>query len=547
MLRSKSKPSVTITQLLTSIDTEEGQARALLPYSSREEEKRERRESRVSTARKRKKSRRKRRKSRKLSVAATENTANQATPRDRASANQATPRDRASRIPALLLRRDKSLSFGPIPPTATLENQQQGRPTLTERELSRTIAWRRKQVLGEKVISTSSGIGNRSINSQVVTPQILVPSSSSARGYGDIIKDRSETSETPETFVSIPTSTTMAMSSAEGGGKMTREKSARDKRERKLRIDFASSVSLGVTNEPPLKSGADTDYLPQPSSVFDVRQDRRSTMAESTQATNNKRSVYLKVRKPLTNDKTMINALTQGSDIFDTVEIPVIRKWIGPSDLHYAFLKCIPLAAACLILSLLFFAWGLTNIVMTCAQGGITWDETGDIVVGIFKILIGVSGIVTVAFKLKMGLHFLCVGYNVFLVSQTVSFITQWLEWGLALGGATTVDHIPWRPEQSEKLYMVWTVLQLVLMITISFLFIIGTLASMKMVVAVGGTGWEKKTYLEILEQQELKRQANYDLEMGCSTQSTDEGSHSLEAANAKRGEAAYTPDLTLT
>eukprot|EP01053_Blabericola_migrator_P004772 Blabericola_migrator_1__4771@NODE_250_length_10882_cov_193_783819_g211_i0_p4_GENE_NODE_250_length_10882_cov_193_783819_g211_i0NODE_250_length_10882_cov_193_783819_g211_i0_p4_ORF_typecomplete_len496_score62_25_NODE_250_length_10882_cov_193_783819_g211_i0939410839 len=243
-----------------------------------------------------------------------------------------------------------------------------------------------------------------------------------------------------------------------------------------------------------------------PSTSAAPRKDRSlfESPSSTTSRSPNLRSITLRLPRPPT-DKTMINVFSKGETIFDTVEIPVVRKWVGPSDLHYAFLKCIPLAGGCLLLSVCFLAWGLCDILTTCLGGdGFTWDETGDLVVGIFKFSIGVAGLMAVVMKFRMGLHFLSVGFNVFLVSQCVSFITQWLEWGLAMAGVTTVDNVKWRPDTKEILYMIWSGLQLILTLGVSFLFIVGMLASLKMIAAVGGTGWERKTYLEILEAKTL-------------------------------------------
>eukprot|EP01054_Gregarina_sp_Poly1_P011284 Gregarina_sp_Poly_1__11283@NODE_937_length_5654_cov_79_487918_g663_i0_p2_GENE_NODE_937_length_5654_cov_79_487918_g663_i0NODE_937_length_5654_cov_79_487918_g663_i0_p2_ORF_typecomplete_len575_score63_12_NODE_937_length_5654_cov_79_487918_g663_i016963420 len=275
---------------------------------------------------------------------------------------------------------------------------------------------------------------------------------------------------------------------------------------------FASAIDFGYGASSRFNSEAPTtlqqSMCPSPSfSKPKHKQFNSSTSSKNESSLFGKdfRSVTLRIPKPM-NQSTVFQTLSQGTPLYDVVEIPVQRKWYGPSDLHYAFLKCIPLAAACLVLCTAFVAWGSYNIAEAATQNGVSWDETGDIIVGLFKVLIGLAGWVAVGLRLRVGLHFLSVGYNVFLVSHCVSSITQWLEWGLALGGATTKDQIPWVPTKGERIHMAWSCIALILLLTFSFLFIFGLLSSFKMVLAVGGTGWERLTYLEILEDQENQK-----------------------------------------
>eukprot|EP01055_Gregarina_sp_Pseudo9_P000465 Gregarina_sp_Pseudo_9__464@NODE_129_length_4108_cov_11_734824_g121_i0_p1_GENE_NODE_129_length_4108_cov_11_734824_g121_i0NODE_129_length_4108_cov_11_734824_g121_i0_p1_ORF_typecomplete_len472_score120_25_NODE_129_length_4108_cov_11_734824_g121_i016243039 len=408
--------------------------------------------------------------------------------------------------------------------TETAIPRRHTRPTLTDRELSKSLAWRRRQFYNK-------------------SPRMCTPGRKARRASPSLLHPETSSEETPseeEQDESFPSPVTQAAFHPASLTSSKREsplpKSAHaSPRLAKLPLPSPTSAKLPLPSPglgqlplPSPKSAAPSslssdaffetsiielkgeNFLPEPTSLFE-QQKRRSTYAVEVEGGRrstflniepSNRSVFLRIKRPV-DGSTMIQTLTQGEPIFDTVEIPVIRKWIGPSDMHYAFLKVLPLAAACLLLSLVFVIWGATNIILVRIRGGsVTWEETGDLVVGIFKLLIGLAGILTIGLQLRMGLHFLSVGYNVFLVSHCVSFVTQWLEWGLALGGATTTDHVAWRPSRGERVFMAWSVIQVCLVLLLSFLFIFGLLSSLKMIMAVGGTGWEKQTYLEILERQ---------------------------------------------
>eukprot|EP01056_Protomagalhaensia_sp_Gyna25_P005067 Protomagalhaensia_sp_Gyna_25__5066@NODE_573_length_3079_cov_89_017434_g443_i0_p1_GENE_NODE_573_length_3079_cov_89_017434_g443_i0NODE_573_length_3079_cov_89_017434_g443_i0_p1_ORF_typecomplete_len443_score61_56AWPM19/PF05512_11/0_083Ureidogly_lyase/PF04115_12/0_19_NODE_573_length_3079_cov_89_017434_g443_i0761404 len=343
-------------------------------------------------------------------------------------------------------------------------NKESMRPTLTEQELSRSLAWRRKQM------QQGHGVRYHPIESMPSSYQQTSPPAMSLSQGGPSALPRAAKK------VSI-----LALEKPRGSQSLPCQHPQR------------SAVAIGVKG----------------SSIFGKSRRLSSTPSSrpNLSQTPGFRSITLKLPRAPTS-ANMLRTLEQGEPIFDTLEIPVVRKWYGPSDLHYAFLKCIPLAPSCLLLSVGFIVWGLTNVVQVCIdEDSITWQETGEIVVGVFKVIIGSAGVVGVLARLKAGMHFLSVGFNVFLVSQCVSFIGAWLEWGLAMGGATTADHEKWRPEPAEIVYMVWSCVKLVLIVSVSLLFIVGMLASMKMILAIGGTGWEKKTYLEILECQDVADQ----------------------------------------
>ena len=168
------------------------------------------------------------------------------------------------------------------------------------------------------------------------------------------------------------------------------------------------------------------------------------------------------------------------------------------------------------MLAVAFTVWGLYEIISTAVSPTIGWAEVGTMIMGSFKLVIAAGGFACVIKRWPMGSHLLYVGFNVYLVSTAVQFVTQWLEWLMALAGHTTDDGLPWKPTTEDILYMVGSTVIFVISMLISCCWVFGLLGSLKMVLSVGGTGWEKKNFVEICEELErnlLEEQKNKEYE----------------------------------
>ncbi|EZG81191.1 putative transmembrane protein [Gregarina niphandrodes] len=180
---------------------------------------------------------------------------------------------------------------------------------------------------------------------------------------------------------------------------------------------------------------------------------------------------------------------------------PASRFWLGPIDEYHCGLLIFPLALVSLVVALGMTSYGVWNIYDAVTSGGqLTWDETGDLFVGIFKTLIGVLSLCGVAFRWSLGIHSQVIGLHVLIVASFMNGILKSCEWTMAyLGYPHGLADGEWRPSASEVRFLLWYYGELVALVVGIPMFLAGPLLSLHKVLECGGSGWEYKNYLQVV------------------------------------------------
>jgi len=119
------------------------------------------------------------------------------------------------------------------------------------------------------------------------------------------------------------------------------------------------------------------------------------------------------------------------------------------------------------------------------------------LVVACFKALCGLLAIIGVLIKRGRMMHWMIFVIDVLVGICVISFIFQWISWGLALGGVTTPGNVPWQPSGEQIAYMVIDSIMNILTV-IGGYYAIGLFQSLEKVLENGGTGWERRNYKEL-------------------------------------------------
>jgi len=119
------------------------------------------------------------------------------------------------------------------------------------------------------------------------------------------------------------------------------------------------------------------------------------------------------------------------------------------------------------------------------------------LVVACFKAFCGLLAIVGVIIKRGQMMKWMAMLTDIIVGICIISFIFQWVTWGLALGGVTTPGHVPWVPNGDQIATMVLDTICNILVVVGGY-FVIGLFNSLAKVLENGGNGWERLNYKEL-------------------------------------------------
>lgn len=162
----------------------------------------------------------------------------------------------------------------------------------------------------------------------------------------------------------------------------------------------------------------------------------------------------------------------------------------------HATLLCLPLAVCSIVIAAVFLSLGIYEVYSALKDSGVNLEDLGDVCLGGFKIVAGLVGFTAVPRKSVMAVNCQVVAYDVTLISMIISFLTKWLEWVMARTGNT---QDPWTPSHDDLVFIMWHGIEMLLFLLISFAVVLGSLSSLRAVIEVGGTGWERKNHMQIL------------------------------------------------
>eukprot|EP01071_Lankesteria_metandrocarpae_P001125 Lankesteria_metandrocarpae@DN1301_c0_g1_i1.p1 len=175
-----------------------------------------------------------------------------------------------------------------------------------------------------------------------------------------------------------------------------------------------------------------------------------------------------------------------------------------PTRRRSVALCCLPLGAVSVLISFGFLAWGVASLQAISKSypdpRDDFWNRVDNLLMGLFKLVTGILGIVLVTmFQKPGGAHLLYVACVVCIVSTSVKFASRWLEWISALTGNSSVMEGTWHPTASDICVMVWFTVRWFLFVFITFSWGLSVLGSLERVLLVGGTGWEWLRYDQIV------------------------------------------------
>jgi len=176
------------------------------------------------------------------------------------------------------------------------------------------------------------------------------------------------------------------------------------------------------------------------------------------------------------------------------------KGFAGPNYQFSSIFGCIPLALSTLIIGICFLTHGI--FIITLAYLDIMNADIIE-VIGItlctsFELLAGGASFFAVFRKSQAAISMMVIGYNVVIVNILVEFVTQWIEWLVEMNKSGPDQ---WKPEGRDVMYMTCYTAAILLLIVVSFFVVYGCLHSLKAVIAAGGTGWERKSYLDLFEE----------------------------------------------
>jgi len=176
----------------------------------------------------------------------------------------------------------------------------------------------------------------------------------------------------------------------------------------------------------------------------------------------------------------------------------------GPSYQFATIFGCISLSLSTLIIGICFLIHGMYVIIM--AYIDILHADVIEVIATTlctsFELLAGGASFFAVFKKSQAGISMMVIGYNVVTVNILVAFVTQWIEWIVEMNKKGPDK---WIPNLNDILYMTCYTGLIILLIILSFFLVYGCLHSLKAVIAAGGTGWERKSYLDLFEEVEEK------------------------------------------
>eukprot|EP01071_Lankesteria_metandrocarpae_P005776 Lankesteria_metandrocarpae@DN4125_c0_g1_i1.p1 len=151
-------------------------------------------------------------------------------------------------------------------------------------------------------------------------------------------------------------------------------------------------------------------------------------------------------------------------------------------------LWCLPLQVASTCTGVVFLIVGITEICVSAIDDGFpTWELVGGVLLGVFRTAYGFTGLLTGLLKRPELAQMLILGMHILVISRLVDIVCQWLE----LCGALQAEDFT-----IERLVLT-TIFELLLVI-FCFCWVLGIFNSLKLVLLVGGTGWECRNYQEL-------------------------------------------------
>jgi len=173
---------------------------------------------------------------------------------------------------------------------------------------------------------------------------------------------------------------------------------------------------------------------------------------------------------------------------------------LKPKTNYGTFLCCLPLAFAAMILAGLFGFWSAWEISYAVTSRLFpNYATVSMLIFGIIKAIFAIFAVVAVITRHACLMNLCKTIFDVLIVICIVSFIYQWVVWGLALGGVTTENNVPWKPTNEDIANMVIVSIVNVIVVVLGY-WVLGLLGSLAKVYGVGGSGCERKNYTEIRE-----------------------------------------------
>lgn len=169
-----------------------------------------------------------------------------------------------------------------------------------------------------------------------------------------------------------------------------------------------------------------------------------------------------------------------------------------PKRDYSTFFCCLPLALAAIFMSLILIWWGSWEIYGSAVATYFPDFATVTImIVGCFRLLCGLFGILAIICKTSKFMNWLICGYDMILWVCAVSFVYQWIVWGCQLGGVGTSDGKAWDPNGDEIAMMVIFTVMTIIFLACGY-WILGIFYSLSAIYDAGGSGWERMSAKEL-------------------------------------------------